>query len=222
MQHLIISALSWHLLPYLLVITTNVILVTAFILHGRALNNSISHQSIELSALRATNQMQSEQIELLHSGYKAIPEHLSDHSQIGYISDNVSVGESQCWRSLMKITAGDATMAEDLAGMLINELPLIVHQLEHITSIGDSEQQLLHQWQGLLRCCGLAYLADHFQALERDARATGASLELSVRDQLLNELRQALVEAFHSVRNRELMQVKMSNHGINSIGSLAS
>ena len=203
MENIITSAAHWYNFQSLLLVLSNLILLILYFHHSRQLQVRLNNQATELEQLRATSQTQREQIELLHSGYKPIPEQLANHKRIERVSDVGTACNNRCWTSLLAISAGDEDIALDLAGMLVSELPKIVRTLERMTSVDESEYDLFHQWQGLFQCCGLVSLAEQCSALSRSRNAVDPTSESLLIDELIYELRQLLVEAFQCVRTHQ-------------------
>ena len=198
----LLTALTWQHLDLVLLIIAYALLLLGYLLQGRDLRDNLHNQAAEIAKLKASYQLQSEQIELLISGYKEIPEHLCDGMPVEQVNDVTSIDSTSCWSSLLKISAGDEHVAGDLAEMLMNELPTIINELDKMSCIQESERETFHQWRGVFRCCGLLELAERFDAKELCLNQSAISLHPKLKEDLVRDPRQLAVETFHAVRNR--------------------
>ena len=211
----IISNHNWHNWGSLSLIIACVIMLLAYLIRDRYLTRCIDQHTKELARLKVMNQQLSEQVELYNSGYQELPEYLTDNNHRDHVSDVATIGKISCWSSLLRISAGDKHIAVDLAKLLVNEIPAIIHHLEQMSTVMEAERELLHQWQGLFRCCGQLALADQF-SLNQLCNTSGDYRILPIqKDRLISELRQVLVETFNVLRQREPEQ-------LNTIKEIAS
>ena len=199
----IISTAGWHYLGYLLLVIPYIVLLIVITTRRRKLEDSLHTLAAEVADLRSAQQMLSDKLELLNSGYRELPEYLTEQRSVDRISDVVSPITPSCWYSLLKISAGDKNIAGDLAKMLVDEIPTIIKQLKRIHLITELERELFHQWRGLFRCCGMQELAERFNLGMLCKGREDAVLDAQTKDELICHLREVLVETFHSLRRRD-------------------
>ncbi len=216
MQNLIISILSWPYIQIGLLLMAYTILFSAHIIQIKDINRQLSTLKETLGRLTESSQHVAEVVKLQQNDYRPVSECAGEQSthQIREMSPRQM---SNCWRSLLHVSGGDTQIARDLSGLLIEELPDIINQLESISEVTPIEADLFHQWQGLFRCCGLDRVAEQFKSFTQSPRTKFVVLNPARKEQILEELRALLVETFHLLRQFDHDHCRPPNIQIKSV-----